>query len=70
MDANPKRVWSDSSRRVKRWRARQGVLVQTFLSATQIEGIKKEAERRQKPRWRLIRAAICYGLATAVRRGW
>jgi hypothetical protein len=41
METKPKRIWSDSSRRVKRWRSKQGVLVQTFLSATQIEGIKK-----------------------------
>jgi len=70
METKPKRIWSDSSRRVKRWRSKQGLLVQTFLSATQIEGIKVEAQRKGKPQWRLVRAAIGYGLATAIRRGW
>jgi hypothetical protein len=66
-----RRFYADSSKRVQRWRAKQGKMVTTYIGdAALLESLKNEAKFRGKPVWKLLRATIVYGLPAARQRGW
>jgi hypothetical protein len=65
-----KRYWPDSSVRTKRWRAKQGKAVLTYLDPAMVKALQEEAKRKNKPVWKLVRSAVSYGLPQAQRRGW
>lgn len=66
-----RRFHADSSIRVQRWRAKQGKMLSTYIrDAGLLESLQNEAKFRGKPVWKLLRAAVFYGLPVARQRGW
>ena len=53
-----KRYRSDSSVRAKRWRAKQGKAVLTYLDPAMAIALKAEAKRKNKAVWKLVRSAF------------
>ena len=68
---NKKRYFADSSERVQRWRRNHGQMVTTYIGDSNLlEALKNEAKFRNRPVWKLLRAAIIYGFPAARQRGW
>jgi hypothetical protein len=65
-----KRYWPDSSVRTKRWRAKQGKAVLTYLAPDMVKALHEEAKRKNKAVGLLLRSCVSYGLPQAQRRGW
>src|SRR5262249_32704954 len=68
-----KRYWPDSSVRTKRWRAKQGKAVLTYLDLSMVKALHEEAKRKNKATWKLVRSYVAYGFSQAQRRlkrGW
>ena len=63
-----KRYYSDASERVKNWRKKQGKAILTYLDPVTFEALKVEAQRRNKPVWKLARSCIAAGFREARRR--
>jgi hypothetical protein len=67
--SNKKRNWAYSGRRWKRWSAKQGVRVATFVDQNTLLSVKSLAKKSRKAEWQILRSAINYGLSTVWRRG-
>ena len=65
-----KRYWPDSSVRTKRWRAKQGKAVLTYLDPAMAKALQEEAKRKNKAAWKLVRSCVTYGFSQAQRHGW
>ena len=66
---NRKRSWPYSGHRWKRWSAKQGVRVATFVDPGTLVSVKNLAQKYGKAEWRVLRSAINYGLLTIGRGG-
>ena len=55
-----KRYWPDSSVRAKRWRAKQGKAVLTYLHPSMVKALHEEAKRKNKAIWKLLRSCVSY----------
>ena len=42
----------------------------TYLNPSMVAALKAEAQRKNKPVWKLVRSCITYGFSEAKRRGW
>ena len=63
-----KRYWADSSVRAKRWRAKQGKAVLTYLHPSVVKALHEEAKRKNKAVWKLLRSCVSYGLPSAAKK--
>jgi len=45
-------------------------MISTYIDEKALDALKSEAKSRNRPLWKLLRAAIVYGLPAARQRAW
>jgi hypothetical protein len=68
---NRRKYYADSSRRVQKWRQRQGKMLTTYIADSRLlEALHNEARVRNKAVWKVLAAAVEHGLPVARARAW